>query len=338
MEVLGQDRGEGLGRKQEPRVYLVAMFIASVLLLLSSLYSAEASVFRKARESVLDAASPILALFAGPIAFVQGVVGDISEYWNAIEQNRALRAEIADLRQWEDEAIALRRTIAQYERLGGFEAPPDARPVNGFVISDSNDAYSRSMVVNVGAGKGIARGQAVINDGGLVGQVVETGRSASRILLLTDVQSRVPVFVEEAGLEGILTGRSNGRPAISFTQSSEPVAFSNGQRVVTSGAGGVVPRGLPVGRISNEKDGAAVVDLYADYARTRLVRIINYEFPRVDPAPIETPEPLGSAARPSTALPTAPPSPPPAEQTDDEPRQIADDEAAAAAVPANEGD
>ena len=154
MEVLGQDRREGLGRRANSRALLAPLTVVSALLLLSSLYSAEASVFRKARESVLDAAAPILALFAGPIAYFQDVVGDVGDYFKVIEQNKALRAENAELRQWMDEALALRKTLAQYERLKAFQAPPDATPINAFVIGDSNDAYNHAMLVNAGVGDG----------------------------------------------------------------------------------------------------------------------------------------------------------------------------------------
>lgn len=343
MEILGQDRREGLGRKAESRAVLVTMLVASFVLLLSSLYSAEASVFRKARESVMDAAEPVLALFAAPISYVQGVVGDIGDYFNVMEQNKALRAENAELRQWMDEALALRKTLGQYETLKAFHAPPDARPINASVIGDSNDAFTHAMLVNAGAPDGVERGQAVIDDKGLVGRIVETGKAASRILLLTDAQSRVPVFVEDANLEGILVGRTNARPAISFTLSAEPASFQKGQRVLTSGAGGVVPRGLPVGEIVEERDGEAVVDLYADYARARLVRIIDYKFPELEPLPAEaapaatpaddraapaaaTASATSADAQPSSvaSLPAAPPepAPAPAEGAEDEPSQL----------------
>ncbi|MEQ1929225.1 MAG: rod shape-determining protein MreC [Parvularculaceae bacterium] len=329
MEALGQDRREGLGRKAESRAVLVTMIVASFILLLSSLYSAEASVFRKARETVLDAAEPILALVAAPIAYIESVVGDVGDYFNVMEQNKALRSENAELRQWMDEALALRKTLTQYEQLKAFQAPPEAKPINAFVIGDSNDAFTHAMLVNAGAPDGVARGQAVIDDKGLVGRIVETGRSASRILLLTDAQSRVPVFVEDANLEGILVGRANARPAISFTLSAEPANFQKGQRVLTSGAGGVVPRGVPVGVITEEKDGEAVIDLYADFARARLVRIIDYRFPSLDPVPAPAPdaapetesEESEAAAVPASvaALPAAPPAPAPAEGAEDEP-------------------
>lgn len=357
MEVLGQDRREGLGRRAHPRALLVPLTVVSAILLLSSLYSAEASVFRKARESVLDAAAPVLALLAGPIAYIQGAVGEVGDYFKVIEQNRALRAENAELRQWMDEALTLRKTLAQYERLEAFKAPPEATPVNAFVIGDSNDAFSRAMLVNAGVGDGVLRDQAVVDDRGLVGRIVETGRHASRILLLTDARSRVPVFVEDANIEGILVGRANSRPTISFTEGAGAGVFSAGQKVLTSGAGGVVPRGLPVGEIVEVRGGEAVVDLYADYARARLVRVINYEFPKLEPvdaakpaaepaaapAPGSSPAPGARATRdpapppPAVAL-TSPPQPIPLEGGEgaDEPQQIVDEGPAPAVAGATE--
>lgn len=353
MEVLGQDRREGLGRRADSRALLVTMTVISGVLLLSSLYSAEASVFRKARESVVDAAAPLLKMFAGPIAYVQGAVGDVGDYFKVIEQNKALRAENAELRQWMDEALALRKTLAQYEKLKAFQAPPEARPINAFVIGDSNDAYNHAMLVNAGVGDGVARDQAVLDDRGLVGRIVEAGRNASRILLLTDARSRIPIFVEDANLEGILVGRANARPTVSFVRTTgSTAAFQPGQRVLTSGAGGVVPRGIPVGVIVEEKDGEAVVDLYADYARARLVRVINYEFPGIEPEAEAAPSTENKAAAPAPvqaeaqAAPavaiTDPPAPAPAEggQGEDEPQQdIVDGPApAVAATPDPEGD
>ena len=281
MEFLGQDRREGLGRKAHSRFVLLLLILVSVLLLLSSLYSAQASVFQKAREGVIDAASPVLELFSGPISYVNGVVGNFSDYFNLLKQNEALRAENAELRQWMDEALDLREVVASYDGLQSYEAPPEAQPVDAYVIGESNDAFARSMLVNAGRARNVEVGQAVVDEKGLVGRIVDTGVTASRVLLLTDIQSRVPVYVEGADVEGILVGNTRTRPTISFTASSEPAEVIPGQRVLTSGAGGVLPRGLPVGMIEGQSSDDIVVRLYANYVRTRLVRIINYEFPEI---------------------------------------------------------
>ncbi|MEL6213621.1 MAG: rod shape-determining protein MreC, partial [Pseudomonadota bacterium] len=203
------------------------------------------------------------------------------------------REENAELRQWMNEALELRRTIAGYEKLQTYAPPPDALPIDAFVIGESNDAFARSMIVNVGRRDGVERDFAVVDDSGLVGHIVEAGASSARVLLLTDVQSRVPVYLEGAEIDGILVGRSRARPAISFTSNSEPATIAPGQRILTSGAGGSLPRGLPVGEVRAIRGAEAIVDLYANYARTRIVRVMNYEFtPAVD-ASVDILAPIG---------------------------------------------
>jgi rod shape-determining protein MreC len=304
MEFLGQDRREGLGRKAHSRFVLMLLILVSILLLLSSLYSAQASVFKKAREGVLDAASPVLSLLAGPISYVNGVVGSVGDYFSVMKQNEALRAENAELRQWMNEALELRETVAAYDALEGYIAPPGAQPISAFVIGEANDAFARSMIVNAGRANNVEIGQAVIDDSGLVGRIVEAGSGASRILLLTDIQSRIPVYIEGADVEGILVGNTRDNPVISFTESADNVDAAPGQRVLTSGAGGALPRGLPVGVVSGESRSGIVVDLYANYARTRFVRVINYAFPEVDPVADDA-----AAVEPDTEASNAPEPP-----------------------------
>lgn len=282
MEYLGQDRREGLGRKAHPRFVLVLLMLVSALLLLSSLYSAQASVFKKAREGVMDAASPVLSLFSIPINYVNGVVGSVSDYFSVMEQNKALREENAELRQWMNEALELRETVTAFEALQNYAAPPSAQPISAFVIGESNDAFARSMIVNAGRVNNVEIGHAVVDENGLVGRIVEAGSSASRVLLLTDIQSRIPVYIEGADVEGILVGNTRTHPVISVTASADDVETEPGQRILTSGAGGVLPRGLPVGVVQEQDDDDIVVDLYTNYARTRMVRVINYAFPQVE--------------------------------------------------------
>lgn len=300
--------------------------LVSLILLLSSLYAAEASVFKKARESAIEAASPVLRLFSGPIGWVQDRVGNIGDYFLVLKQNQALREENAALRQWEEEARSLRGVISALEELDAYDTPPEIRPINAFVIGESNDAYAHSMIVNVGVKEGVKRGYAAVDERGMIGRIVDVSPSAARILLLNDVQSRIPVFVEGSYVEGLLVGRSTARPAISITMHANADKVAPGQRVVTSGAGGVLPRGIVVGVVERVDDEEAIVDLSADYARTRMVRIMQYQFPQVDVGaaadgdlraadfaapreaePTPTPEPAPQAALQPPPAPTAAP-------------------------------
>ena len=284
MEILGENSREGLGRKTTPRATLFVFLMVSIFLLLSSLYTAEASIFKKARASILDATAPVLSLFSAPINAISDMVGGVSDYFNVVEENRTLRQENAELRQWMEEALALRDVVAVYEGLQTYQPAPATRPIDAHVIGDSNDAFVKSMVVNVGARKDIGEGDAVVNEAGLVGRIIDVGRNASRILLLTDIQSRVPVYVQDAGFEGILTGRTRQRPVINFTREVLEQKVPKGAAVFTSGAGGVIPRGIPVGVVREVSDNLIEVDLYADYSKTRLVRVLDYRFPvTIDP-------------------------------------------------------
>lgn len=307
MDVLGQDKREVFGGRSNSQVGLLLFSLVSLILLLSSLYAAEASVFKKARETALEAASPVLTFFSGPIGWVRDRVGDVGDYFRVLEQNKALREENAALRQWEDEARSLRSVISALEELDVYKAPPAAKPINAFVIGESNDAYAHSMIVNAGAKDGAVEGLAAVDERGMIGRIVDASANASRILLLNDIQSRIPVFVEGSFVEGLLVGRSTSNPTIAITMLANGDRIEPGQRVITSGAGGVLPRGLSVGVISKVDDKEATVELSADYARTRLVRIINYQFPQVEEddgaeAEAETPaNPPAPASRPSAA-------------------------------------
>lgn len=282
MDLLGQDKREVFGSRSNSEVGLLLFSLVSLILLLSSLYAAEASVFKKARETALEAASPVLTLFSGPIGWVRDRVGDVGDYFRVLEQNEALREENAALRQWEDEARSLRSVIAALEELDVYKAPPSSKPINAFVIGEANDAYAHSMIVNAGSNDGAAAGFAAVDERGMIGRIVDVSANASRILLLNDIQSRIPVFVEGSFVEGLLVGRSTSNPTIAITMLANGDRIEPGQRVITSGAGGVLPRGLAVGVVSKVSDKEATVDLSADYARTRLVRIINYQFPQVE--------------------------------------------------------
>lgn len=329
MELLGRETRERFGLRSRSQVGILLFSLVSVILLLSSLYSAEASVFKKAREAAIETASPILALLSGPIGWIEDRVGAFNDYFRVLEQNKALREENAALRQWEEEARSLRSVIAALEELEAYEAPPAATPINAFVIGEANDAFVHSMIVNAGAKDGVIRGFAAVDERGMVGRIVDVSPNAARILLLNDVQSRIPVFVEGSYVEGILAGRSTARPSIAITKLANGDLIEPGQRVVTSGAGGILPRGLLVGVIAEVGDKEATVSLAADYARSRMVRIINYKFPDVDPTPLGAPAAAaaaagiaGEAAAPASAaeaanLPSAPPAAPAAVEEGD---------------------
>ena len=276
MEILGQHRREGLGRRENRRYGLFFLMALSFSMVLFSLFGARASVFEKARETLLDAANPVLSVLNAPIRWVDRRFGDISDYFNVMQQNQQLREENAELRGWMHEAISLQRQVNYFEGVLGVSMPEPADYVDASVIGEVNGPFQRAMILNAGTQQGVEPGFAVVEGEGLVGHVITSGKKTSRILLLSDPASRTPVLVEGAEQEAILAGQSRGQPALSFFAERQPEGLEVGQRVVTSGAGGILPRGIPVGEVAQIRGGSVRIKLYANYAGTDFVRIVKY--------------------------------------------------------------
>ena len=122
------------------------------------------------------------------------------------------------------------------------------------VIANSGGGYVRAVMVNAGTEQGLSRGQAAITGAGLVGRLTEVGNRAARVLLLTDLNSRIPVVVEGSHVNAMLAGDNSERPRLIYA--SEPEALKIGDRIVTSGEGGIFPPGLPVGMVAGLESAA----------------------------------------------------------------------------------
>jgi rod shape-determining protein MreC len=138
----------------------------------------------------------------------------------------------------------------------------------------------KTLLVNAGQREGVKKGQAVVTGDGLAGRIVEIGSKSARVLLLTDLNSRVPVIVETSRYRGILAGDNTDRPRLIFLPANAKT--SNGQRVVTSGHGGVFPPGLPIGTISAVGDGDIRIQPFADWERVEYLSVLLYEIPQLD--------------------------------------------------------
>ncbi|HEY0900904.1 MAG TPA: rod shape-determining protein MreC, partial [Micavibrio sp.] len=130
--------------------------------------------------------------------------------------------------------------------------------------------------------------QAVLGGEGLMGRVVEAGQKSARILLLTDMNARVPVFVGAENIRAMLAGNNTDNPEIIHLPPQTTIKA--GDRVTTSGHGGLYPYGLPVGEIVTAANGELRVQLYADIDRTTYVRVVKRtDDPNLRIAPVSAP-------------------------------------------------
>ncbi len=252
--------------------YLGLVVSAFAVMLLGK---ADAVLMERIRVSVTDAVAPIVGVLSRPVASVSDMIDQIRELTRLREENIRLRGERDRLVKWQGAARRLEAENTSLRGLLSFEKNPKPRFVTSRVIADTGGVFAHSLIVTAGIRDGIAKGQAVMTGDGLVGRVAEVGRRSSRILLITDLNSRIPVLNERTRVRAILAGNNSEQPGLIHLPPGETA--SPGDRIVTSGHGGVFPSGLVVGIVSSVDEGGVIsVRPFVKRSRLEYVRVVDF--------------------------------------------------------------
>jgi rod shape-determining protein MreC len=269
-------------RARVQRITIPLLVLLSAMMII--LGKADEVVVESLRISVMDAAAPTLDLLSRPLAAVDATVKRARDVVAVYQENARLEAENDRLLSWQQTALKLASENSQLRELLKLVPEPSASYVTARVIANSGGAYVRSVMVNAGRKNGVVRGQAAITGEGLVGRVAEVGGRAARVLLLTDLNSRVPVIVEGSHRRAVLAGDNSERPALRYVEAGPQLRI--GDRIVTSGQGGVFPLGLPVGVVAAFDGELARVEPYVELSRTEYLRLVDYGLAETLPNPI----------------------------------------------------
>lgn len=272
--------------------FLALLGLAFALIMLGRV---DRPLVERIRAVTVDIFEPVLTAVAQPVAFVGGIVGVIDDLIFAHEENVRLRAENARLLQWQDVARRLEQDNASMRRQ--LAAGPDLNHsfITGRVISDGGGPFVRTALINIGAKDGVRKGQAAIGEGGYAGRVTEVGNRAARILLLTDLNSRLPVMLQEGGHRGVLAGDNSVNPRLEYLPAGAKP--QPGQLVVTSGDGGQFPSGIPVGEVLSVSESGVRVRPLVDLGRMDFLRIVQFEETKLDAEEAQRVQAAGQAAR-----------------------------------------
>ncbi len=244
---------------------------------------ADVGAARALRAVLVDAAAPVLDALSRPVESANAALAEIGALMSLRAENAELREANARLRGWESAARALEQENAALRRAARLAAERLPVFVTGRVVGDSGSAFVRTLLVAAGARDGVAKGQAAITADGVVGRVVDVGRRASRVLLITDLNSRVPVLLERSRQRAILAGDNGALARLDYLPGGAAPAV--GERVVTSGHGGLMPPGLPVGVVARAEANEVRVRPLAEFGRIDYVRLVAWTPPALDPAP-----------------------------------------------------
>ena len=254
------------------RFSLLLLAAAAVFLLVAS--RADPGAAARLRMNVLDLATLPLAMLRVPVDVTVAAILAVRDWSKLQAENAALRVERDRLLEWQSLARRLERENAALRGQLNLAADPGVRFITGRVIAGAGGPYVQSVLLGAGRAAGLRPGQPVVNADGLVGRVTEVGERSALVVLITDLNSRVPVLIEPQGERAILAGDNGGEPRINFLPPG--VAVIKGQRVVTSGHGGIFPPGLLVGLVTEADAKAPRVEPAADLARLDFVRILDF--------------------------------------------------------------
>lgn len=290
-------RRAGAGWKITPGLMIAVVLVVGAVALLTMRAGLASGPAETAMQVGDDGAAAAGRVATGPARAGGNLFDRIAALWNGGSRIEELERENRELVAWRELAERLAERNARYEAL--LRMPADSfgqgadieNAIAAQLVLDSGGPFTRTLVANAGADHGVRVGYIAVNENGLVGRVVSVGRRSARVLMLDDYNSRIPVMGEASRVRAVLAGQATQPPEL-LTRPFEVQAprldfivgaqsLREGERVVTSGDGGLYPRGIPVGVAHRRNDGHWEVALSTARRPIDFVRLIPYVGPEL---------------------------------------------------------
>lgn len=258
---------------------MLAKNIAIVLLFLLAFFfillnKTDNILISKANNSAVGIAGPIVHFLTLPARGIYHVYIAIRDVANVYEENKKLKQENQILLMHKNKYNALRAENILLGRLLNYKIPETAEFITVQIVSADSMGFSNSVIAYVGENHNIKKGQVALNEKGVVGRVEEIGGKYIRIMLITDINSKIPVLTERTRTRGILSGDSTLTPKLIFTPLGADIKV--GDIVVTSGVSGVFPSGLPIGKVIAVDNMQIKVEPLANIQNLEYLKIVDY--------------------------------------------------------------
>ena len=224
-------------------------------------------------EGVLEITGPVMQLIEFPSRIIHRVYTYFYDVRQIYNDNRQLRAENKQMLILQNKVRTLEVENQLLSRLLNYVPPSQASFISAKIIAESGDDFTHMLLVYIGD-KEVKKGQIVLGDESVIGRVDKVSSHYAKIILVTDINSKIPVVIERTRVRGVLTGNNTVMPSLVFTKSTADI--QEGDLVVTSGVGGMFPAGLPIGFVHSIKNGEINVETMADISRIEYVRIVDY--------------------------------------------------------------
>tara|TARA_B110000037_G_scaffold189580_1_gene221898 strand:+ start:257 stop:1477 length:1221 start_codon:yes stop_codon:yes gene_type:complete len=270
-------RSAFLKKGTQQRFSLLSLIVFSIIfLILSSLNLKVIDYVKIAIKEVVYRTSFIVS---GPENFLKNNYLIINSHFNLYEKNRENIDELNYLRGKDLfqqiitlENIKYKKLIDDYFILG--------KETVAKVLIDKQSPFLRSVIINKGSKENIELGMAVLDEGFLVGKVVEVNFFTSRVLLISDINSKIPISLEPGDIQAIMSGKDKQEGVLQYVKDKNLLAINEEMIVLTSGAGGLFKSGIPIGTIDFDENismgNDKIVNFYRDFSQLKYVKVVSF--------------------------------------------------------------
>ncbi len=278
--------------------------IHGVLILLSFslmfLGKADLSALRNIRMGSSDFLAPVIDFVSAPIRGIETTVEGVRTVASLRAENVRLQGENDLLKRWRRRAEILESENRQLRSVTGAATIENRTPITARAVTAPGGGFAHTVLIAIGSEEGIVRGNPVVTADGLVGIVIDVGRAYARVLMISDINARIPVILSSSSWPGLTVGQNGQFLDLQFLPDEAQPKI--GELVLTSGHGGVLPNGLPVGRVDQIEDGTIRVRPAVDLRNLSYVSVLTGGLEGIDNSNLDladfyTPLPIDDTTR-----------------------------------------
>ena len=226
---------------------LVHVVLIALSFSLMFIGKADLVAMRDLRMSSNDFLAPVIDFVSAPIRGVETMAEGIRTVASLRAENVRLQAENDLLQRWRRRAEILESENQQLRSVTGTVSDENRSLITARAVTAPGGSFAHTILIAIGNESGIVAGDPVITSNGLVGIVYEVGRAYARVLMISDINARIPVMLASSSWPGLTIGRNGEYLELAFLPAEARPEV--GELVLTSGHGGILPAGLSVGRV-----------------------------------------------------------------------------------------
>ena len=264
-------RSAFIRKNNQQKFSLLALIIASfVLLSLEAVNSKTINFFRSAIKDIIYRSTFIVH---APSNIINNTSNYITDHYNLHTENELLKSEIKKIKNIDNEISYLKTENLKLKKAIGLNQKINGKNIISKVLVDKKSPYLKSVILNKGINSGFKKGMPVLDGLYLIGRITEVNYLSARVLLISDLNSKIPVIIEPEGYQAIMAGTGDNKALLDYLPTKNQV--ENGNVVYTSGSDGIFNRGIPIGKIQKVDDTDKIfVKFFSELNQLYFVKVI----------------------------------------------------------------